>query len=323
MNDLRKINQLIDESRSVLVAGHEMPDGDSMGSCIAMASILERMGKVVKVYRSGQFPFNYMFLKGSGNACESIPEGPFDLFMILDSGSPERVGDELYRFMVSSEGKKILFDHHTLKKENDDFFDAVLSDPSACATAAIVYRWSLERGMILQKNEAEAVYAAIMSDTGGLKYGSTNKEAFLILSELLDRVNPWDVATKIYENVPVEQLRMLAEVLADLRILAEGKAAVIRITLDQFERYGLHPDNVDSFVNYARSIKGVRIAMRFREKGQDLWKVSMRSRGDIDANEIASRFGGGGHRNAAGFVFKGTFEEGLKEVEEIVKSVSN
>ncbi|HNZ54355.1 MAG TPA: bifunctional oligoribonuclease/PAP phosphatase NrnA [bacterium] len=323
MSDFRKINEIIDSSRSILIAGHEMPDGDSMGSCIAMASILERMGKDVKVYRSGQFPFNYMFLKGSGNACESIPEGPFDLFVILDSGSPERVGEDLYKLMASSTGKKILFDHHTLKKENDDFFDAVYSDTSACATAAIVYRWAADRGMALNKEESEAVYSAIISDTGGLKYGSTNKESFIILSELLDRVNPWDVATRIYENVPVEQLKMLSEVLADLRILAEGKAAVIRITLDQFERYKLHPDHVDSFVNYARSIKGVQIAMRFREKGPGTWKVSMRSRGNIDANEVASRFGGGGHKNAAGFVFKGTFEEGLKAVEEIVRSVSN
>jgi bifunctional oligoribonuclease and PAP phosphatase NrnA len=323
MSDFRKINEIIDRSGSILVAGHEMPDGDSMGSCIAMASILRRMGKVVKIYRSGPFPFNYMFLKEANDACESVPERSPDLFIILDSGSPERVGEDLYKSMISSKSAKVLFDHHTLKNDNDLFFDAVYSDPSACATAALIYRWAEDRGMKLNKAEAEAVYSAIISDTGGLKYGSTNRESFIILSELLDRVNPWDVATRIYENVPVEQLKMLSEVLADLRILAEGKAAVIRITLDQFERYKLHPDHVDSFVNYARSIKGVQIAMRFREKGPGTWKVSMRSRGDIDANEVASRFGGGGHKNAAGFVFKGTFEEGLKAVEEIVRSVSN
>jgi phosphoesterase RecJ-like protein len=319
----RKINELIERSSSILVAGHEMPDGDSMSSALALSSILRRLGKEVTLFNEDWFPFNYMFLKDSESAVRKLPQKAPDLFIIVDCGSPERVSKSLYEMMEKSSSPKILFDHHVENEKSRKFFDEVYIDTLACATAAIIYRWSIASGIELSNDEAEAIYAGIVSDTGGLKYGSTNRESFLILAELVEKVDPWEISSKIFENVPLEQLKMLSEVLADLRMIAGGKGSVIKITLDQFKRYGLNPDHIDSFVNFARSIKGVNIAVRFREKEKDVWKVSMRSSGDIDANRISAGFGGGGHRNAAGFVFKGTFEEGLKKIEEIVQSVSN
>jgi phosphoesterase RecJ-like protein len=232
------------------------------------------------------------------------------------------VGERLHKRLKDTKSSKLLIDHHIQSDEKKAFYDEAVVESGACATAALIYKLSQELNLELDKAESEAIYAGIMSDTGGLRYGSTNKNAFLILSELLDKVKPWEISSNIYENVPVEQLKLLAEVLADMRILANGKAAVIRITREQLKRYSLKPDNVDSFVNFARSVKGAQIAVRFREKGDDLWKVSMRSRGDIDSSAISAEFGGGGHRNAAGFVFKGTFEEGLQKIGEIVNRVA-
>lgn len=321
-NSFTEINKIIDASKNILIAGHEMPDGDCIGSSLSLSSILRRLGKNVTVFVEDFYPFNYMFLEDSKNTVNLVPENEFDLYIILDSGSPERIGEKLYKKISASESPKILFDHHISSSEEKTFYTQSYVDISACATAAIVYRWAVDRGIELTKAESEAIYAGIFSDTGGLKYGGTNKEAFLILSDLVDKVSPWKIATEIYENVPVAQLKMLSEVLGDLRMLADGKAAVIKITLDQFQKYSLHPDHIDSFVNYARSIKGVQIAMRFREKGKNIWKVSMRSKDHINSALIASKFGGGGHKNAAGFVFEGTFEQGLEKVEEILRSVS-
>lgn len=315
------IINLINSSRTVIISGHEMPDGDCMGSSLALASILRRKGMEVSVFKEDPFPFNYLFLEGSDNYISTLPETDPDLFIILDSGSPERVGNTLYKRLMATKSPKVLIDHHIQSDEKKAFYTEAVVESGACATAALIFRMTQEMKLELNKAEAEAVYAAVMSDTGGLRYGSTNKEAFVILSELLDRVEPWEIASNIYENVPENQLRLLAEVLSDMRVLADGKAAVIRITREQLERYSLHPDNVDSFVNFARSVQGVQIAMRFREKGENLWKVSMRSRGNIDSSLIAEQFGGGGHRNAAGFVFEGSFEEGLKKIGEIVDSV--
>lgn len=318
----KKIIDLINSSGTVIISGHEMPDGDCMGSSLALASVLRRMGKDVKVFKEDTFPFNYLFLEGSDNYISVLPETDPDLFIVLDSGSPERVGDTLYERLKITKSSKVLIDHHIQSDEKKAFYSEAVVESGACATAALIFRMTEEMNFELNKAEAEAIYAAVMSDTGGLRYGSTNKEAFLILSELLEKVEPWEIASNIYENVPENQLRLLAEVLTDMRVLADGKAAVIRITREQLERYSLHPDNVDSFVNFARSVQGVQIAMRFREKGDDLWKVSMRSRGNIDSSLIAQQFGGGGHRNAAGFVFKGSFEQGLEKIGEIVESVA-
>lgn len=322
-NPFKKINDLIEASGTVVIAGHEMPDGDSMSSALVLSSILKRLGKKVTLFNDDWFPFNYMFLAGSESAVNELPEKDPDLFIIVDCGAPDRVSKKLLARMEMTSGKKILFDHHIRNEKSIEFFDEVYIDEKACATAAIVYRWSVAGGIELNDDEAEAIYAGIVSDTGGLKYGNTNKESFLILADLVDRVDPWETSSKIFENVPLEQLKMLSEVLADLRVISNGKGSVIKVTLDQFRRHGLNPDHIDSFVNFARSIKGVSIAVRFREKEKDLWKVSMRSSGDIDASRIAAGFGGGGHKNASGFVFKGTFEEGLKKIEEIVQSVSN
>jgi len=317
-----KIIKLINSSDSVIISGHEMPDGDCMGSSLALASILRRMGKTVSVFKEDPFPFNYLFLKGSNDFISTLPKDDPDLFIILDSGSPERVGETLYTKLKNTDIPKILIDHHIQSDEKKAFYTEAIVDSGACATAALIFKLSRELKFELNKAESEAIYAAVMSDTGGLRYGSTNKEAFLVLSELLDKVEPWEIASNIYENVPEDQLRLLAEVLNDMRVLSDGKAAVIRITRDQLKRYSMKPDNVDSFVNFARSVQGVQIAMRFREKGDNLWKVSMRSRGNIDSSVIAGEFGGGGHRNAAGFVFEGTFDEGLEKIGEIVDRVA-
>ncbi len=318
----KNIIELINHSEKIIIAGHEMPDGDCMGSSLALASILRRMGKKVSIFKEDPFPYNYLFLEGADNYISTLPQTDPDLFIILDSGSPERVGGSLYKRLQETESPKVLIDHHLQSDEKKAFYNEAVVESTSCATAALVYRMTQEMKVELNKAESEAIYAAVMSDTGGLRYGSTNKEAFLVLSELLDKVEPWKIASNIYENVPEDQLRLLAEVLADMRVIADGRAAVIRITRDQLEKYSLQPDNVDSFVNYARSVQGVQIAMRFREKGDNLWKVSMRSRGSIDSSKIAEEFGGGGHRNAAGFVFKGTFEEGLNKIGEIVDRVT-
>jgi phosphoesterase RecJ-like protein len=122
--------------------------------------------------------------------------------------------------------------------------------------------------------------------------------------------------------MPLAQVRLLAEVLGSIRLLADGRAAVFEIRREQLDRYGLGPDHVDQFINYARAIKGVEVAMRFRELAPGRYKVSMRSKGSIDASLISRELGGGGHRNAAGFLFTGSLDEGCTLLEEIVARVA-
>jgi len=320
--ELKRINELIDNSSSILISGHKNPDGDSMSSALAMASLLKSLGHTVTVYSGDELPYNYMFLQNSEEIVFELPEADPDLYIIVDAGSIDRIDNRLRKKMVENNVPGILFDHHVLTDQVKEFYAGLFVDENACATAALIFRWAQNRSIEIGSDAAEAIYAGIMSDTGGLRYGSTNRESFEILSKLVDKVSPWKIATEIYEKVPVNQLKMLSEVLSEMDILSGGLAAVIKITRAQLDRYDLNADHVDSFVNFARSIEGVKIAIRFREIDDNYWKVSMRSRDGIDSHVIASGFGGGGHRNAAGFIFKGTYDEALKKVEEIVSSVS-
>jgi bifunctional oligoribonuclease and PAP phosphatase NrnA len=317
-----KINDLIDQSGEILISGHKNPDGDSLASCLALYYLLKELGKKVSVYSFDPLPYNYMFLKGAKEVKCELPETEPDLYIITDAGSVDRVDSRLRKKMTKSESPSLLFDHHILTESVKDFYSEIYVDENACATAALIYRWAKSRGLEVNVESAEAIYAGIMSDTGGLRYGSTNRESFEIMSELIEKVSPWKVATEIYEKVPANQIKMLAEVLSEIKIIAEGKAAVVKITNKQLDKYGLTADHVDSFVNYARSIECVKLAMRFRELEENCWKVSMRSKEGIDCHVVASGFGGGGHRNAAGFIFKGSYDDALKKVEEIVNSVS-
>ncbi len=319
---LAPINAMIDKSSEIIVSGHKNPDGDSLASCLALYYLLTGLGKKVTVYSGDPLPYNYLFLKGSDKVVFDIPEKDPDLFIIVDAGSVDRIDDKLRKKISKSGREVVLFDHHVLTDSVKSFYDVIFADESACATAALIFRWADERKLDICEEAAEAIYTGIISDTGGLRYGSTNKESFEIMSKLIDKVSPWKIASEIYEKVPANQMKMLAEVLSDMKIIADGQAAVIKITNDQLERYSLTADHVDSFVNYARSIEGVKLAMRFRELDNNCWKVSMRSRDGINCHVVASGFGGGGHKNAAGFIFKGSYDEALKKVEEIVNSVS-
>lgn len=307
--------------RSVLISGHVNPDGDSTGSSIAFYHILKSLGITGILYSHDSYPYNFMFLEGAGLLINEVPAVEPDMYIVLDAGSPDRVGSRLFDVMKKSNKPKVFFDHHVEYRDPLEFFNFAFVDEHAAATGVMIYRFIKENGLAMDKNIATALYSAIMSDTGGLRYNSSNAEAFTVLSELVGFVQPWEISSNIWENVPLNQIRMLAEVLSRMDIIAGGRAAVIEITLEQMEKYGMGPDNVDGFINFGRSIQGVEVAMRFRELEKNLYKVSMRSRGNIDASKISNEFGGGGHRNAAGFNFKGTYADAVKLVEDIVKRV--
>ncbi|HOW50453.1 MAG TPA: DHH family phosphoesterase [bacterium] len=313
---------LLKTTQSALIVGHITPDGDSVGSSVALYHLFTGFGISTTLYSADPYPYNFMFIPGAEKVVYELPLIEPDFYVVVDAGSPQRTGEAIYQQMSVSRKPKIFFDHHVSYRDPGAFFDQVFLDDAAAATALLVHRFMKQHGYPMTREIAIAIYAAVMADTGGMRYNSTNREAFAVLSELVDFVEPWEIAAKIWEEVPHAQMRLLAEVIASIRLLAGGKAAVFEITRAQLDRYRLGPDHVDSFINYARAIAGVEVAMRFRELAPYRYKVSMRSKGNIDAAKISNEFGGGGHRNAAGFEFSGTFDEGCKLVEEIVARVA-
>lgn len=320
MNNFDKVAEILQSVRTVIVAGHVNPDPDCMGSALAVYSILKSLGKEVVVYRSDKYPYNGTFLEDCDKATEIVPDFEPDLYFIVDSATPKRTGEAFFAKLSASKSRKILFDHHVSSK--NEFYDVEIVDENASATAAVVYRWAKSLGHELTKGEAESICYGIFGDTGGLRYASTDKEALQIVADLFDKMDYALFCSRFFETLPENWFKMFAEIIENSERYRDGKAVFFSVTLKQLEKFSLTPDEIDPFVEEIRRIKSVRIVFRAREVEEGkVWKFSVRSRGNIDCVPIAAEFGGGGHKNASGFTFYGSFDEVRKAVSEIVEKI--
>lgn len=302
-----RLLEMITRCDRFVVASHVFPDGDAVGSTLAMAQVLEQLGKEVIAYNRDPIPHNFAFLDAAGMWKHTIPEG-FDAqaTIVLDCAAPSRLGDDAPAHIW---GDAIaVVDHH--KTYDADFADVYVRDVGAAATGELIYRIAVTAGVELGKELSEALYCCLMTDTGSFRYSATSKTTFCIAGELLEAgVEPWQMTARIYESQPRERLHLLAEVLSTLNISSEGRLATLRIERAALDAAGGGVELTDGFINYARSIDGVEVATQFLELEADTYKVSFRSRGRVDVSDLAQRFGGGGHHNAAGFTFKGPLDQ--------------
>jgi bifunctional oligoribonuclease and PAP phosphatase NrnA len=302
---IESINQEIAQARTFLITTHESPDGDAVGSTLALAGYLRWLGKDVTLYYKDPVPDLYAFLPLADTVLHSIPPGFYDVCFVLDVGEFSRAGKELAEFRGI--GKFINIDHHL----HCDRFGAInLIDAEACATGALIYRTIRGAGHEIDYPTALCIYTAVITDTGSFRYSNANPEAFAIAGEMVARgVNAWQVSEKLYESQPRQRLELLALALNTLTVSARGDFAAITVTADMFERSGANAELTDGFVNYPRSISGVEVAVFFRELRPGLFKVGFRSKGKVNVSALAAAFGGGGHHNAAGCTVSGTLED--------------
>jgi len=302
---ITKIIREIELNSSFLVTTHEGPDGDAVGSTMALASYLRARGKDVTLYYCDPIPDTYHFLPLSQLAVHTIPDRTYDVCFVLDAGELKRAGAELSSF--SGCGKIINIDHHPYCEE---FGDLNYVDSSASATGALIYRILKAAGYALDYDTALCVYVAIVTDTGSFRYSNADPEAFQVSGELVALgINPWSVAEKLYESQPLKRLELLALALSTLTVSKSGEFASITVTLDMYKKTGTSSELTDGFVNYPRSIHGVEVSIFFREIKEGLYKVSFRSKGKVNVSSLAMAFGGGGHHNAAGCTLLGTLDE--------------
>lgn len=302
---LNEIIQAIRSHHQFLITTHEGPDGDAVGSSLALASYLRRLGKDVTVYSCDPFPELYRFLPGFDSAVTALPDKAFDVCFVLDVGEFKRAGREIAESQRL--GSLVNIDHH---KGCDDFGDINLIDPQACATGALIYRIITAAGDTVDYETALSIYTAVITDTGSFRYSNANPEAFAIAGEMIATgINAWYISEKLYESQPRQRLELLAQALSTLTISPCGAYASVTVTLDMYARTGGCPELTDGFVNYPRSIQGVEVAVFFREIEPDKYKVGFRSKGKVDVSELAAAFGGGGHHNAAGCTVTGSYAD--------------
>jgi phosphoesterase RecJ-like protein len=303
------ILKLIENGRRFLVASHESPDGDALASTLALANALREMGKEVVAYNRDGVPAAFDFLPGAPTMVRSIEnEAPFDAGFILDAGELRRAGTHLRdvcRTLVN-------IDHHP---HSEHFGSIHFVDETASATGALIYRILKAAGHDISLPVATCIYTAVLSDTGSFRYSNADPEAFRIGAEMVEKgVSPWGIASGLYESQGVERLRLLARALATLTVSPCGRYASVSVTTDMYAETGTGPEHTDGFVNYPRSIRGVEVALFFRQIGPAAYKIGMRSKGQVDVGALSRHLGGGGHHNAAGAMVEGTFEEVRKTV---------
>jgi len=300
---IQKIAELIRSGRSFLVASHESPDGDAIGSTLALSIALRNLGKEVLAYNQDPVPKNFRFLPGSETIVNSLPEnGRYDVGFILDAGELRRAGNGLRdhcELLVN-------IDHHPY---SENLGPCDLLDIEASATGALVCRVLNELQVEVTEAIAICIYTAVLSDTGSFRYSNANPEAFRIAGEMVALgIDPWYVASGLYESQDAARLRLLAMALATLTLSRCGRMASVTVTDLMMAEAGANVEHTDGFVNYPRSVRGVQVALFFRQVGHDSYKVGFRSKGTIDVGALARELGGGGHHNAAGAMVEGDID---------------
>jgi len=307
---IKKIGEIIEKYNSFLVVSHINPDGDAIGSSLALYRALKELNKEVYIENpTTPIPYIYSFLEDF-NKIEPVSNSKdVEVVFIVDVAEVKRSG-------LSSEylkSKKVInIDHH---KTNTQFGDINLVMPEAAAVGCIIWDIFKENGINISKDTATYLYVSLLTDTGSFRYASTTPKTFEIASKLLEKgVEPWKVAYNIYETNSLNELKLLGLTLQTLEVYHNGQLAIEYITSDMFEKTNTTAENSEGFVNYARSVQGAEVGVLLREDAKNLFKVSIRSKDKVDVSQAAVEFGGGGHKNAAGGEIKGSLQEAKDKI---------
>ncbi len=301
-----QIIQQLAKSRRVLLASHINPDGDAIGSLIALGLALGEKGKDVTLFNESPIPAVYGFLPGVERICSTIEDDGYDTAVILDCGDLPRIGGSAET--VARIPMVINIDHHI---SNTGFGRLQWVDAEACATAELIHRLIGAMAVTVTLEMATAIYTAIFTDTGSFRFSSTNRNAFTICEEMVGiGVDPFRVAQNVYGTYSLGRIKLLNLALDSIEIAAGGMVSIMTLSPDMLKETNTQVEDTDGLINYARRIRNVRLAALIHEQDLNggmpsgappLCHVSLRSDGTIDVAAIAAQFGGGGHASAAGF----------------------
>jgi phosphoesterase RecJ-like protein len=304
-------------ARSVVTMGHIGPDGDALGSMLALAAAARGAGK--EAYATFGEPFvvgkQFGFLDTTDLVAPGqIPED-VDVVVVVDTGVPDRLGSALP--VAQRATTLIIVDHHL--SQDDAFGDIKVVDTTAGAAAQIVFQLIKNTGWEVTAEIATALYTGVVTDTGRFQYEATSPAVHRIAAELLESgVSPPVVGQKIYEEAPFGYLHVAGAVLGRAELDLEHKVVWSVLYQADLSKEGLRYEEADGLIDLVRLAEESEVACLLRELGDGQYKGSLRSRGRVDVSRLAGRFGGGGHHNAAGFVAEGTPESIIAAVVEAI-----
>ncbi|KPJ76995.1 MAG: hypothetical protein AMJ54_09500 [Deltaproteobacteria bacterium SG8_13] len=306
-------------SNRLLLTSHTNPDGDAVSSMLALGLALKKIDKDIVWLNESPIPAVYRFLPSVDRISQTADtHQPFDVAVVMDCGDTERIG--CAAAVIEMAPTVVNIDHHAT---NTGFGNLRYVDPTACATAELVYRLLGEMGISLDQDIATAIYTGILTDTGSFRFSNTNSAAFAICTEMTALgVDPYDIAQHVYGPYPLERIKLLNLALDSIEISANRKLSIMTVTQAMLNQTGTQQEDVDGLIHYARRIQNVKVAALIQELrngnepagSQGQFHVSLRSDGAVDVAAIATGYGGGGHRTAAGFGMKASLAEVKYEI---------
>ncbi len=310
----KKIIAAINKYQRFLITAHINPDGDAIGSELALGNALRQMGKEVTICNRDEVPASYRFLPGVEQI--KLPHeinSYFEVLIVLDCGHIDRVG----AFTCSDFKLVINIDHHYT---NQAFGDINWIRPQAPCAGKLVFELISGLPVEITREIATCVYTALMTDTGCFCYSNTTAGSFQLASKLVRcGADSAEIAREVYETMSLAKIRLLGESLKTLEFFEDGAVASMMVSQRMLDDCGAQPADTEDFVNYPRGIQVVKVALFWREVAPDSYKISLRSKTDVDVAALAEKFNGGGHFHAAGCRIEGDFEVVKQEVVQELK----
>lgn len=307
------IERLKREEREILIFTHENPDGDAIGSMLALYLFLKKKGKNVIPAMKDNLPYIYNFLPAHQDIKKLPIEKEFETAILVDAASKERAG-------IQINAKEIIRIDHHIGGKFESLYDYVeVGSPSTTSLVTqILMEWDIDS---IDKDIATCLYTGLITDTGSFRYNNTNQQTFEIAKFLVSKgADPFYISKMVFERTKLSTMMLLQKTLSTLEIYHEGKVAVLTVFREFLDQTGALEEETEGFVNFARSLDGVEVAVLMIQK-EDLktWRVSLRGKGNVNVQKIASELGGGGHKDAAGCRIKGDYYNVKEEILQTIK----
>ncbi len=301
-------------SRFVLTT-HVRPDADGLGSMLGLQEILQGLGKTVRMAIASTWPPRYTFLdpekKIERYSTEDESWHDHDAAIVLDTGTWGQLGD-FGDFLKAFEGEKIVIDHHV---SQDDLGALQMVDTTAEATGRLVYEAITALGASVIKTAANQIFAALATDTGWFRHNNTSARTFALAEKLMQAgAEPTNLYNLLYEQNSLPRIKLTSLVLERMQVVENGTVAFTEVRRTDYAETGATPQDTEDLINYCRSLAGVEVAAFFMEQPAGGVKVSFRSRSKVNVAAIAEKFGGGGHRLAAGTILTTSMEDAQQQV---------
>ncbi len=304
--------KLLREHDNILILTHNCPDGDTLGSGFALCGGLQSLGKKARVACADEIPQKYKYLT-KGIEDQGFAPG---LTVSVDVADAKLLGEGLSQY---ADRVELSLDHH---KSNTLFAQQNYIDTTAAATAEIIYEVLIMLGVTFTQNIATCIYTGITTDTGCFKYSNVTPKTHRIAALMMGLgVKSAQINRQMFDTKSRARMEVEREALDKLEYHFDGKCAIISITKDMIERAGADEGDVEGLASLPRQIEGVKVGLTMREKSAEVWKVSARTGNDVDASALCAKFGGGGHKQAAGCTIESGADQARTQMLEAVRQL--